>query len=163
MSMYNKPSWSDKRIRENTRIDFTADGVGRTKQSFAKEADINNILARYKKTGAISHLAKFEGSYGDATSIDLHAAMNTVKNAEDMFGELPAEIRREFDQDPGKFLDFVQNPDNSGKLAELLPALAARGTQLPALGGQAMITAMNELTEALGPATPAEDVVPEGT
>ncbi len=156
MSMGNEGLSHDE-IRANTRIDCSKD-KGKTKQSFAKECDINNIMSRYEKTGAMSHLTKYEGRYGDyATSMDLHEYMQEMGKTQDMFDDLPKEIKREFGQDPGKFIDFVQNPENSGRLAELLPALAAPGSQLPALGGEALITAMNGLTEALGPSNDGGD------
>ena len=34
-----------------------------TKQSFTKECDINNIMKKYQKTGAIDHVNKHEASY----------------------------------------------------------------------------------------------------
>ena len=37
-----------------------------TKQSFKDECDINKIMAKFQKTGAIEHYAKHAPSYGDA-------------------------------------------------------------------------------------------------
>jgi len=36
-----------------------------------------------------------------------------------MFEELPSTIRAQFENNPEKFLEFVQNPDNLDKMREL--------------------------------------------
>ena len=41
------------------------EGESMTQQQFQAECDVNNILAKYKKTGQISHLAKHNGNFGD--------------------------------------------------------------------------------------------------
>ena len=35
------------------------------------------------------------------------------------FDDLPAKVRREFDNDPFKFLEFVEDPENVERMAEL--------------------------------------------
>ncbi len=85
---------------------------GRTKQSFKDECDINNIMAKYQKTGAIAHLNTHGAEYGFATSQDFASAMRTITIAQDMFDGLPSSIRNRFANDPGQFLDFVQDADN---------------------------------------------------
>ena len=87
---------------------------GRTKQSFKDSTDINKILVKARKTGTISHLQKWGGEYGDFTEIPtLLEAENQLIRAREIFDELPAEVRREFDQDAGKFFDFANDPKNS--------------------------------------------------
>lgn len=90
-----------------------------TKQSFKKECDINNIMAKHAKTGLINHVNQFDGKYGDATSIDYHEAMNIVTSSQQMFEALPAETRNRFANDPAQFLDFVQNPDNAQEMVSM--------------------------------------------
>lgn len=102
-------------------------GIGLTKQSHIKECDINNIMARYQKTGAISHMNNHASDYGFASSDDLHAALNTVNRANEMFNDLPSSIRTKFGNDPGLFLDFVQNPENMNEMVEL--GLANKSTE----------------------------------
>ena len=111
-------------------------GKSRTKQSFAKQCDINNILGKAARTGTISHLSRYQPVYGDFSNWDYNEALNKVAEAKSMFQELPAEVRDEFQNDPGRFLDFVNTPANQGKLAELLPALADPGRQLPVSGAR---------------------------
>jgi len=93
--------------------------TSRTKQSFAEESEINNILARYEKTGVIEHV-KNHGGYADMPSgLDYHEALQMTIDAQTAFEDLPAQIRREFDNDPYKFLEFVENSDNVERMAEL--------------------------------------------
>ena len=100
----------------------------RTKQSFKEDCDINNLLKRAQREGSLSHLAKYEGEYGDFANVDLHQAMNQITRGRQIFSELPSEMRREFNQDPVEFFKFVNNPDNVDKLTDLFPALAKPGT-----------------------------------
>ena len=41
-----------------------------TKQSFKDECDINKIMAKFQKTGALNHYAKHAPQYGDASGIE---------------------------------------------------------------------------------------------
>ncbi len=93
--------------------------VCKTKQSFKDECDINKILKKFEKTGAIHHYATNAGNYGDTTQPQLHDALNIVANANTMFEELPATLRKKFNNDPGQFLEFVQNPKNLEEMREL--------------------------------------------
>jgi len=94
-------------------------GESLTKQSFTEECNINNIMQKYQKTGAIDHVNKHEASYGFATSLDFQSALETVARGRTMFDELPSSIRSKFDNDPGKFLDFVQDEKNITEMQEL--------------------------------------------
>lgn len=106
---------------------------GRTKQSFKDSADINKILAKAQRVGSLSHLVKHGASYGDFSDMpDLLQANQRLQRGMEIFSELPSEVRREFDQDAGKFFAYVNDPANKDKLADLLPHLAKPGTQMPA-------------------------------
>lgn len=86
---------------------------GMTRQEFAEECDINVIMAQYERTGVISHVAEREPIYYDFTAVpDLMTAMSVMQDAETAFMSLPAKVRRDFDNDPLKFVDFASNPDN---------------------------------------------------
>ncbi len=94
-------------------------GKSRTKQSMAAECDINNIMAKYQKTGAIAHINKHGMEYGFASGLDFAESMRVVKDGQRMFDDLPSLLRRRFKDDPAEFLDFVQNPDNSDEMLKL--------------------------------------------
>lgn len=101
-------------------------GKSLTKQSMKQECDINFIIQQFSKTGVIQHQKSYEGQYGDFMTIDFHEAMNVVAEANSMFESVPAAIRKEFGNDPKRFLDFVTNPENDDKLREmrLIPPIA---------------------------------------
>jgi len=94
-------------------------GEGLTEQSHKQETDMNYILRDYKRTGFIRHAKENQGRYDDISVQDFQEAMFTVANATNMFNELPANIRKDFGNDPASFLGFVQNPDNQAKLQEM--------------------------------------------
>jgi len=103
---------------------------GRTKQCFKNECDIGKIMARAEKAGTISHLDKYEGVYGDFSEYDFFTQEQQMAKGQQIFADLPAEVRREFSQSPAAFFAYVNDPENKNKLREILPALAAPGTQL---------------------------------
>ncbi len=128
---------------------------GRTKQCHKDECDINKIMARFEVTGTISHLEKYEGVYADFSDFDFHEQTNKLTRGREIFDDLPAEIRREFSQNPAEFFQFVNDPANADELRKKLPALAKPGQQLnPKL-------AATEPTEAVEPdPAPAPDPEP---
>ena len=106
--------------RPHKRHAMVFEGPGRTKQSFKKECDINEILKQFTKTGLITHVKKHHGFYDDFTSAsDYHSALNQIADAQAMFLTLPAQLRAQFDNDPAKFLDFVHDPDNEDEMREM--------------------------------------------
>lgn len=93
---------------------------GMTEQHHKQACDINCILRAYDKTGLITHVNKAKAMYGDFTEVnEYQVALNTVIKAQDAFDDLPADIRKKFDNDPGAFLEFVTNPDNLDEMVEL--------------------------------------------
>lgn len=94
-------------------------GPGLTEQSHAKETDINYILRDYAKTGFMKHAKDYQGMYDDVAVNDFQEAMFIVTNAQNMFNELPADLRKRFGHDPAEFLSFVQNPNNVDEMAKL--------------------------------------------
>ncbi len=103
------------------RVQSHAVGKSLTKQSFRDETEINNILAKYAKTGLVDHVNKFgSAQYGDMPNqADFHEAMNLVTSAQAMFAELPAELRKDFGNDPAKFLEFVSDPESHDEMVEM--------------------------------------------
>ncbi len=100
-------------------------GPGRTKQSFSEESNINLIMAKYEKTGMLDHFNQHEGQYGNFIAApDYHTSMNLIREAGEMFMEIPATIRAKFGNDPAQFLAFVQDPDNEDKMVEMGLAMA---------------------------------------
>ncbi len=130
---------------------------GRTKQSFKDETDIEKILSRAQKSGTISHLTKYEARYGDFSGFDFFEANIKMAAGAEIFAALPSEIRNEFQNTPGKFFAYVNDPDNKDRLGELLPELAAPGRQN--ISTTPLVKA-DEDTAALAAEKAAAEVIP---
>lgn len=92
-----------------------------TQQHNANDTNINSIMARARKTHQMPP-AKHDAQalYGDFSEVsDYHTAINHIKNAEAQFLQLPAEIRKKFENNPQNFLNYMENPDNLEEAVEL--------------------------------------------
>jgi len=94
-------------------------GRGLTEQAHKDETDMNYILRDYARTGFIKHSKENQGRYDDVTVTDFQDAMFKVTEAQNMFNELPSQVRKRFGNDPAEFLGFVQNPNNSEEMHRL--------------------------------------------
>nr|QXN72775.1 MAG: internal scaffolding protein [Microvirus sp.] len=105
-----------------------------TKQSMRDECDINFILKKHQKQGTLDSLRKTKPEvYGDfSDSGSYQEALNIVMDAQEQFAGLSANVRKFFDNDPEKFLAFMEDPRNAEKWIEL--GLATR-RQVDAVGG----------------------------
>lgn len=101
------------------RLQLTFSGPGRTKQNFKAECDINNIMARFKKTGVLEFTSRYQPQYADVTAIDYVTMQNQVAQAKSMFFAMPAHVRDRFQNKPEAFLEFVQNPNNKDEARAL--------------------------------------------
>tara|TARA_A100001037_G_C15145631_1_gene636174 strand:- start:2431 stop:2895 length:465 start_codon:yes stop_codon:yes gene_type:complete len=108
---------------------------GRTKQSFKDSCDINKILARFSGEQVAAHLSQFKNEYGDFSEFDWHKSQLLLARGNEIFDALPPSVKREFGQQPSEFFNFVNDPKNQDRLAELLPELARPGLQLPDVRG----------------------------
>jgi len=120
---------------DRVRLGKSFAGASRTKQSFAKECDINNIMKRYEKDGVVNHFNRYGGMYGDFTGVpEYREAVERVMRADAMFMSLPASIRTRFENDPGAFVKFVEDPANKDELTKMglvRPAPAAIPENVP--------------------------------
>ena len=101
-------------------------GKKKAQQQFKDDCDINVIMAKFQRTGAISHVSKFQPDYGFASPTDFHQSMNIITEAQNMFDELPSSIRKRFNHNPAEFLEFVQDPENIDEARELGLALSPK-------------------------------------
>lgn len=98
-----------------------AASVNRVKPQFYKDCDINVIMKRYKKTGILGNpLLYRDGSYGDFSSgADFAEVMRKVKDVQNIFSELPSDVRSRFKNDPQNMLDFLVDPKNDDEAIKL--------------------------------------------
>lgn len=103
------------------RSSFETTGASLTQQHFKDEVDIKNTIRRYDRTGLIANVNKAVAHYGDFTASvnEYQDALNLVIEAQQNFAALPAEIREVFGNNPGEFLEQVQDPANKDRMIEL--------------------------------------------
>lgn len=86
--------------------------ISMAKQSFKHEADINNIVKQYLKTGVLPEGSR-QPTYGDFSSGDDYAeCLIKIQNAQDDFDALPSDLRERFENDPENFLSFMSDENN---------------------------------------------------
>lgn len=131
---------------------LVCDEPSMTKQQFQKECDINNIIAKFQKTGVLEHQSKFAPRYSEYTPENLADALFIITEANSMFEELPAVIRERFNNSPAEFLQFVQDPDNEAEMIELGLAESRPGVEPTAQAGAEGAAAPHEQSDAEEPA-----------
>lgn len=89
-----------------------------TKQSFKAEADINTIVSRYLKGGALPQ-GERKAQFGDFVGLDYREMQTTIALGNEMFAELPADVRRRFSNEPSQLMEFLANPQNEAEAVKL--------------------------------------------
>lgn len=101
------------------RVQIFTEGGSLTEQAHREECNINTIMQRYRRTGVLPqnpHLPV----YGDFSQLgDYHACVTAVAMAQEGFMSLPSHLRKAFDNDPGKLLAFLDDPENREEAIEL--------------------------------------------
>lgn len=86
---------------------------GMTKQSFHDECDINQIMDKAKNGIVPTHINQNQPMYGDFTQLPSYqGALDTMNHANRLFMKLDSDIRKRFDNDPQKLMDFLHDPKN---------------------------------------------------
>lgn len=105
---------------KHERVQMIPEGESLTKEAFAKECDINQIMRQYQKNGLLNHLNTHQGNYGDFLNFeDYHSSLNKILAAKDAFNTIPAQIRAKFDNDPSAFMTFAQDKENYEELVKM--------------------------------------------
>lgn len=114
-----------------TAYNYDADDVSRetgmaidpaetvVQQQFAEEVDINTIVRRFGLTGELPNgiAMPVSGDFTQAT--DFQTSMNLLRQAQEAFMELPADIRERFANDPARVIAFVEDDKNRDEAIKL--------------------------------------------
>jgi hypothetical protein len=90
-----------------------------TDQSYKKVCDINNIMKVYERTKVMPHVTEKVARYIDNTGIPtIEEAHVIIKEAKEMFYELPAHVRKLMDHNPENMISVLQNPEYTDLLVK---------------------------------------------
>lgn len=91
-----------------------------TIQSEKDACDIDKIVSKFKTTGLMTNVRQDTPQYGDFSEVtDYQTALIRIQEADEAFMTLPAAIRKRFDNDPGKLIQFLENSENRAEALEL--------------------------------------------
>ncbi len=94
-------------------------GPSEVREAFKDEADINNIVARYQKTGQMP-LNADEARFGDVSDFrDYKAALDFVREARDNLRDMPEEARGQYQADPDGFIEALEEATTRDDLVAL--------------------------------------------
>lgn len=123
--------------------ELVCDDPSLTDQSQAKDADINNIMEKFGKTGLVPTNLRTALPDEFIEAFDYQSALNGMMQADAAFADLPSQIRARFSNDPAELLEFLQDPRNRdeairlgivNKPAETPQATPAADTSTPPKG-----------------------------
>lgn len=131
---------SDEVSRDNA---LRCEDESLTHQEFAEESDINTIIDRFGIGENPIEAHKW------VTNVDIAEApnnymevMNQLNEARDQFMSLPAKVRSQFDNDPGRFVSFVSDESNLPEMVRL--GLASERAAPPPSDTDRIIEALKE-------------------
>lgn len=105
-----KLQFSDNAVRDH---DYYDDTPSLTDQSDLRSTDINVIMEQYAKTGMLPIQDRLQGIYADVSDVpSIETAFKIAKEAQDLFYGLPAEVRRDMDNDPSQLENYVSDVNN---------------------------------------------------
>lgn len=94
-----------------------------TQQSFVNDVDINNIVAKYVKTGVLGNVDDIrsrKGVFLDVSNVDsFKTALDRVTAINDAFMSLPADIRSRFGHDPQNLISFMSDSNNASECVKM--------------------------------------------
>lgn len=102
---------------EHDRVVHVRQGPSRTRQDFAKDCDINVLMAHYEKNAVMPPINGKEPSYFDASGVpDFREALDIAREASEAFMRVPAAVRKELDNDVHRFVEYCNDPANKEQL-----------------------------------------------
>lgn len=106
---------------EREACDICCTDPSLAQQQYTDEVNLNIMVARMGLTdGALPPAVLDPRFYGDfSNALDLRDIFDQVREATNMFNQLPADLRRRFDHDPAQLLMFVEDPENHAEAVKL--------------------------------------------
>lgn len=93
-----------------------------TEQSHGNSVEIHHILKKYRAQGIDlfndNVLANWWQEVNLVDAPDFQEAQNMIARANELFMQVPSDIRADFDNDPGQFIEFMSDPENREEIEE---------------------------------------------
>lgn len=78
------------------------------------------MMSAYQRSGDLVPISASLAMYGDFSEIgDFRQAMDRINAGKTAFMQLPAEVRSMVDNDPHKYIEWINDPENVAKAIEL--------------------------------------------
>lgn len=105
----------------NRRVSVDCGGDSKVEQQHRDRCNINSIMNRARARGMMPQMERIQrAQYGDFTgALDFQTLNNRIIEAKNQFAMLPSEIRKRFENDPGKLIEFLNDPTNAEEAAKL--------------------------------------------
>ena len=101
------------------KVERDVGGPSMARQEDKDSVDINKIVAKYHVTGVLPP-NRDAGIYADVSQMgDYRTAVDQVMKADELFMQLPSDMRKKFDNDAAAFLDFVSDDANHDEMVEM--------------------------------------------
>lgn len=95
-------------------------GPNKVKLAERTQTDINLIMRKYLLNGIVDHQNPKMAQYGDfSNAVEYWDALNKIQSANDMFMGLPSNVRDAVQNDPGKFMELMQDESRRDELEKL--------------------------------------------
>lgn len=91
---------------------------GRTRQEQQQQTDVNVIVAAHRRGGVTTHLINRVSQFAWVPSMDFRECMEHIRQARELFDELPSQTRKFFENDPRNFVEYASDPKNLDDLVK---------------------------------------------
>lgn len=100
-------------------IPYKEDMPTLTQQHFLPDCNINMIMEKYRRTGVLP-VNQTRALFGDfSDGFDFLTAQRQIAQAKEAFADLPAKLRKRFDNDPAQLIAFMEDPENRAEAEAL--------------------------------------------
>lgn len=100
-------------------IPYKEDCPTLTQQHFLEDCNINKIMEKYRRTGILP-VNQTRAIFGDfSEGFDFMDAQRQIAAAKEAFAQLPAKLRKRFENDPAQLLAFLEDPENRAEAEAL--------------------------------------------
>jgi len=107
---------SSRALRRPSTVDLGGEAL--TEQHHKNEANINNIVGKYNKTGL---LPQANGAFfGDVSNVHSYTdCLDCLRDSEEYFKSLPSVVRKRFRNSPEELCEFLLDSNNREEAVKL--------------------------------------------